>query len=89
MVEYKTSQLVICKDNYETQEEFENAIKRAIMLLIENEYIMTIQCDEPGLGIVAIEYETSHIEWGAHYPHWLSPEEYEAVESYRNYEEEE
>lgn len=86
MVSYKANQLVICKDNYESEEEFVDAINRAVMLLLENEYIMTIQEEE--YGIIVIEYETEHIEWGANYPYWLSPEEYEVVESYNEYKKE-
>lgn len=83
MVSYKANQLVICDQNYDTEEEFEDAIKTAILLLMKNEFIMTVQEEET--GIVVIEYETEHMEWGANYPYWLSPEEYDVVLAYNKY----
>ena len=73
------NEIVICKDTYKTQEDFENAIKKAIMVLLDNEYIMTVRYDEPGLGIVCIEYNSDDESYGKHYPHWLSPTEWESV----------
>ena len=75
----RTNELVICKDEYESSLEFECAIRRAIMLLLENNYIATIRYDEKGLGIVVIEYNHADRALGAHYPYWLSTEEYESV----------
>ena len=71
--------LVICRDTYETQEDFENAIKKAVMVLLDNNYIMTVRYDEPGLGIVCIDYNSADESYGHHYPHWLSPTEWESV----------
>ena len=53
----KVNQLVVCKDDYNTKEEFENAIKDAVMVLLNNNYIMTVKYDEKEMGIVAIEYD--------------------------------
>lgn len=71
--------IVICKDRYSSQEEFENAIKRAVMVLLENDYIMTIRWDEKGLGILVIDFEDDDQSTGAPYPYWLYPEEWESV----------
>ena len=73
------NEIVICKDDYKTKEEFESAIKDAIMVLLNNNYIMTVRYDEKALGIVAIEYNYQNQEYGCHYPYWLSPEEFESV----------
>ncbi len=73
------NQLVICRDKYKTQDEFENAIKNAIMLLLDAEYIMTVNYDEKGFGIVLIEYEHDDRSYGCKYPYWLYPKEYESV----------
>ena len=73
------NQITICRDTYKTQEDFENAIKKAIMVLLDNEYIMTVRYDEPGLGIVCIDYNHEDQSYGYHYPHWLSPTEWESV----------
>ena len=73
------NQMTICRDTYKTQEDFENAIKKAVMVLLDNNYIMTVRYDEPGLGIVCIDYNYADQSYGDHYPHWLSPTEWESV----------
>ena len=73
------NRITICKDRYKTQDDFENAIKRAVMLLLENNYIMTIKYDEPALGIVCIDYNYADRSFGAEYPIWLNSEEQEKV----------
>lgn len=71
--------IVICKDTYKTQEDFENAIKKAVMVLLDNGYIMTVRYDEPGLGIVCLEYNYADRKYGDDFPVWLSPTEEESV----------
>ena len=73
------NQLVVCRDEYKSQAEFENAVKDAIMVLLNNAYIMTVRYDDKGLGIVAIEYNHDNLEYGCHYPYWLSPDEWDSV----------
>lgn len=75
----KVNSIVICKDNFNSQEEFENAIRDAIMVLLENDYIMTVKYDDKGIGIVVINYNYSNQEFGDVYPYWLMPEEYESI----------
>ena len=75
----KVNSIVICRDKYNSQEEFENAIRDAVVLLLNAEYIMTVRYDEKGLGIVAIEYDHGDQKVGGAYPHWLMPEEWESV----------
>lgn len=71
--------IVICKEDYETEDDFENAVKRAVMVLLENNYIMTVRWDEKGLGILCIEHERNDTSLGNLHPYWLSPEEIECV----------
>lgn len=73
----KVNELVLCRENYDSQEEFENEIKKAVMLLLNANQIMTIRYDEKGLGIVSIEYADQ--SYGDYYPYWLLPEEIESV----------
>ena len=82
----KVNELMICKDEYNTQEDFENAIKKAVMVLLDNNYIMTVDYEEKGLGIVKICYNYSDKDLGDIYPYWLSAEEAEhfATEEYPN-----
>lgn len=71
--------IVICRDTYNSQEEFENAIKDAVMVLLNNNYIMAIRYDDKGLGIVVIDYNNADRKFGTSYPYWLEPEEYESI----------
>lgn len=73
------NEIVICKYDYKSKEEFENAIKDAIMVLLNNNYIMTVKYDDKCSEIVAIDYNYDDQECGCHYPYWLSPEEFESV----------
>lgn len=74
-----TNSIVICRDNYSTREEWEAAIGRMVMELLNNRQIMTVRYDEPGLGIVDIEFNSDRQEWGDDYPYWLSPTEAESI----------
>ena len=73
----KVNELVLCREDYDSQEEFENEIKKAVMLLLNANQIMTIRYDEKGLGIVAIEYANQ--SYSDCYPYWLLPEEIDSV----------
>lgn len=75
----KVNELVLCRENYESQEEFEDEIKKAVTLLLNADQIMTIRYDEKGLGIVAIEYKYADQSYGDYYPYWLLPDEIESV----------
>lgn len=75
----RNNSIVICRDTYETQEDFQNAIRDAIMVLLNNDYVMTVDYDEKGLGIVAIDYNYSNQEFGTPYPYWLTIEEAESI----------
>lgn len=75
----RVNELVLCRENYESQEEFENEIKKAVMLLLNADQIMTIRYDEKGLGIIAIEYKYADQSYGDYYPYWLLPDEIESV----------
>ena len=75
----KVNRLVLCKDDYKDEIEFESEIKNAIMLLLNAGYIMTVNYDEKSLGIVIIEYNHSDKDYGDRYPFWLLPEEEDSV----------
>lgn len=75
----KVNKLVLCREDYESQEEFENEIKKAVMLLLNANQIMTIRYDEKGLGIIVIEYKYADQNYGDYYPYWLLPDEIESV----------
>lgn len=71
--------IVIVRDKFESEEAFKNAIKDAISVLLENDYIMTVRYDDRELGIVVIDYNYRDREFGDAYPYWLMPEEWESV----------
>lgn len=75
----KVNELVLSREDYESQEEFENEIKKAVMLLLNANQIMTVRYDEKGLGIIVIEYKYADQSYGDYYPYWLSPDEIESV----------
>lgn len=76
----KVNSIAICRDNYNSKAEWEDAIKKMVVALLENRQVMTIRFDEPGLGIVAIEFDCDDQELGGNYPYWLSPDEYMSIE---------
>lgn len=71
--------IAIVRDNYSTREEWEDAIKKIVVALLDNRQIMAVRYDEPGFGIVVIEFNPDQQEWGCKYPYWLSPKEEETV----------
>ena len=72
--ENSVNRLTICRDNYKSEEEFKNAISTAVNLLIDAEYVLVIQYDEKGLGIVTIDYSYADRSLGAPYPLWTNEE---------------
>lgn len=83
----KVNSIVICRDYFDSDEAFKNAIRDAVMVLLDNEYIMTVRYDEKGLGVVAIEYDSDDQKLCDVYPRWLTIEEYESI-SWSNEDEE-
>lgn len=75
----KVNSIVICRDEYSSEEEWKNAIRDAVMVLLNNNYIMTVRYDEKGLGIVAIDFNYAEREYGDTYPYWLTTEQVDAV----------
>ena len=78
--------LTICKDNFKEDNDFRNEIANAIMLLCNNDYIMTVRYDanDKEMGIVCIDYEAADESWGAPYPYWLTPKQVEAIENLKD-----
>lgn len=73
----EVNNITICKEDYSSKEEFEQAINKAVMCLLENNYIMTVRYDDKGLGIVSIDFNYDNLEYGGNYPFWLTADEYE------------
>ena len=76
----QVNSIVICKEDYGSTEEFKNAVRDTIMLLLDANYETTVRYDEKGLGIVVIEFDHDrNLAYGNSLPYWLSPEEAESV----------
>lgn len=77
MNDYKNfvNRLTICRNNYKSEEEFRKAINTSVNLLIDAEYVLVIQYDEKGLGIVTIDYSYADRSLGAPYPIWGNEDE--------------
>ena len=75
----KVNSIVICRDEYGSEEEWKNAIRDAVMVLLNNNYIMTVKYEEKGLGIVVIDFNYARLEYGDTYPYWLTTEQVDAV----------
>lgn len=77
----EVNQITICTDRYDSHEEFEDAIKKVVMSLLDNGYIMTIAYDADGTerNVAVINYNYADQEFGYHYPYWLSPDEVDSV----------
>lgn len=75
----KVNQIVFCRKDFSFREKWEELIKAMIMCLLDAGQIMTVRYDEPGLGIVVIEFEPDDQSLGGYYPYWLCPEEIESV----------
>ena len=75
------NKLTVCKKDYSSNKEFKNAVKNAIMTLLNNDYIMTVKYDnrDKEMGIVVIEYDYANEEFGGALPYWLLPEEIEKI----------
>ena len=75
----KVNEIVICRNEYKTTEDWENAIKKAVMVLLDNNYTMIVRNDDKGLGIVVIEFDFDDPTLGGPMPYFLSYNEFESV----------
>lgn len=74
-------QIVLKTKEEETNEEFFKRVGNQLQILLEEGYYAVVRYDEPGLGIVVIEFE--HDEyldyWGCNRPMWVTEEEAEKI----------
>jgi len=73
--------IVFSKKERESKAELFERVGEQLKLLLEAGYIAVVRYDEPGIGVIVIEYQ--HDEnldyWGCAAPIWLTPEERESV----------
>lgn len=75
----RVNEMTVCREDYDSEVDFENAIKDAVMVLLNNNYIMTIKYYDKEFGIVWIQYDCAEKDFGGALPYWLLPEEEETV----------
>lgn len=80
----KINNITICRHKYTKREDFENAVKSAVMLLLDAEYVMTVRYDDKPSGIVVIDYSHADREFGYPYPYWLDPQKEDVIEVAEN-----
>lgn len=82
----KLNEIVFSRGKDETKEELFQRVGEQLKLLLEAGYLAVVRYDEPGLGIVVIEFEhNEYLEpWGGNVPMWVTSEEYEGVWRIRN-----
>lgn len=75
----KCETIIFKRAEYETTEELFKRVGKQLELLLEEGYLAVVRYDEPGLGIVVIEFNhDDHFDpWGGYMPVWLNEEEEE------------
>lgn len=73
--------IIFRKKDRETKEELFQRVGEQIRILLEEGYLAVVQYDEPGLGIIVVEFgpDDRFVHWGCSRPVWLTPEEEEAL----------
>ena len=82
MAENNFERIIFCQDNYDNdRNKLFEAVSTQLRLLLDAGYVAVVRYDEPGLGIVVIEFQhDEHAEpWGVWSPVWISPEEEEKI----------
>lgn len=75
----KPNTLVILRQHYPSQEAFEQAVGKALLFLLNNQYILTATYDagEIDLGVLIIKYESADPDLRDIYPYWLNADDAE------------
>lgn len=73
----KVNTIVFCKEDYKTEQEWKDAVRDATFILLNAQYQMVIKYDEPGLGIIRIDFESADESLGAPWPYWLTTDQAE------------
>ena len=77
----RVNELVVCKDDYASKEEFYKALQDALMVILNNRYECVVRYDDgPEIGVVVFEYDCDRLNgYGNPLPYWLTPTEAESV----------
>lgn len=75
--------ICLCREDYQSEEVYHAEILKAITLLLDARYIMTVRYDVGDSRFTVIDFQHADQSLGAEYPCWLSPEEFDIVEYHR------
>ena len=67
----KVNTITVVLEDYNDEFEWKDAIQRAIMVLMENRYVMTIREEEKGIVVIDYDYDWS-TGLGERAPIWLT-----------------
>lgn len=59
------------------------AIAKQLAILMDNEYVCKIYDDDSDVIVIQFEHDNKKDDWGGEYLIWLTAEEMEVVENYR------
>ena len=89
--EKRCQRIVFCMDEFGgTKEGLFEAVAQQLRLLLESNHVAVVRYDEPGLGIVIIDFEHDEYfdAWGIANPYWITEEELWSLENSEEEEEE-
>ena len=84
----KVNTITVVLENYNNEFEWKDAIQRAIEVLMENRYVMTIREEEKGIVVIDYDYDWN-TGLGERTPIWLTFSEEERLVYDEDMEEEE
>lgn len=75
------SEVVFCKDRYDSEELMWADILAQLKILMANDYVVSFRCDEPGLGIYVIEFDSANKDLSDYRLRWMYYEDLELLEA--------
>lgn len=78
-----SGELVVAKQDDESDSEYFERIGEIINMLLENEYACIVKREETDITIIQYEHDESLDEWGCSVPMWVSDEERDLINDFR------
>lgn len=75
----KPNQITFDGSNYGKPSDMWEDITRTLQVLMRNDYVCMLRCDEPAFEIYVIEFDYADDALAKVQPYWLEPEQYEKV----------
>lgn len=78
------NEIVFAIDSYNgDRERMFDAIAKQLAILMDNEYMCKIYDDDTDIIVIQFEHDDKKDDWGGKHLIWLTTEEMEVVENYR------